>query len=159
MIAFILKFLGLVLVSVLLYNLSVVTTILVEPWNHLLAQAAFWPLEWLDDNLYLSGKVIGTLSGSHAVSVESDCNGIEATLLLLCAVLAFPASWRARLVGAAFGLLVIQGLNLVRIISLVYLSQWDESVFKWTHEYLWPGLLILVALGIFGWWMRALGEA
>jgi exosortase H (IPTLxxWG-CTERM-specific) len=159
MVAFILRFLGLVLVSVLLYNLSIVTTTLVESWNHLLAQAAFWPLQRLDDDLYLSGKVIGTLSGSHAVSVESDCNGIEATLLLLCAILAFPASWRARLLGVSLGLLVIQGINLVRIISLVYLSQWDGDIFKWTHEYLWPGLLILVALGIFGWWMRALGEA
>jgi exosortase H (IPTLxxWG-CTERM-specific) len=88
--------------------------------------------------------------------VESDCNGIEPTLLVLSAVLAFPASWSRRIQGLAVGLAVVQGLNLVRIVSLFYFGLWDTEIFDWTHKYLWPVVLTIAALGTFVWWLRTL---
>ncbi|NCA69135.1 MAG: exosortase H [Sphingobacteriia bacterium] len=159
MLSFIAKFLGLLLVLSFIYNLPSVSAALIEPWNLILAQAAFGVMQLIDADVRLSGNVISTLAGANAVSVESDCNGVEATLLLLCAVVAFPASWKERLIGLAVGLFLVQGLNLVRIVSLFYLGQWNMAVFDWTHKYLWPIILIVVALLAFAWWIRSVVDA
>lgn len=158
MLSFLAKFLGLLLVLSFVYNLPSVGAAVIEPWNHFLAKVAFALMQPFDESVRLAGNVIGTLDGGYAVSVESDCNGVEATFLLLCAILAFPATWRARAVGLAVGLFLVQGLNLVRIITLFYIGQWHTGLFDWTHKYLWPVVLILVALLIFAWWMRVYGD-
>lgn len=155
MVGFLVRFLGLLLVLSFVYNLPAVGAAVVEPWNDTLAKAAFWMMRWFDTDLLLSGNIISTAAGAHAVSVENDCNGVEPTMLLLCAILAYSAPWKARLVGLLYGLLFVQGLNLVRIVSLFYLGQWHAGIFDWTHKYLWPVILIVVVMLIFAWWTRS----
>ena len=77
-------------------------------------------------------------------------------VLLLCAIVAFPAPWRHKLLGVALGFLAIQGLNLVRIIALFYLHDWNQVWFEWFHLYLWPALIILDALVVWLIWRRGL---
>ena len=52
--------------------------------------------------------------------------------------------------------LAIQALNLVRIISLFYLGQWNRVWFDWFHLYLWQALIVLDALVAFLIWLRYL---
>ncbi len=68
----------------------------------------------------LQSKVNG-----FAVSIESGCNGVEATIVLVAAILAFPAPWKRRLMGLVVGVVAVQGLNIIRVISLFYLGQWN----------------------------------
>lgn len=149
-------FLGLLLVFSLLYNLDPVQDRLMQPWNYALASASFATMQTLDDTAELSGNVLSNPRNGFSVAVESDCNGLEATLLLLCAVLAFPSSWKAKVAGLVVGIAAVQSLNLIRIISLFYLGQWNESLFNWTHKYLWPVLIILAALAVFLAWLHYL---
>ena len=44
-------------------------------------------------------------------------------MLLFCAILAFPAPWKNKLVGLLAGTVAVQGLNVIRVISLFYLGQ------------------------------------
>ena len=46
-------------------------------------------------------------------------------------------------IGLALGFLAIQALNVVRIISLFYLLQWNPVWFEWAHLYLWQALIML----------------
>jgi len=62
--------------------------------------------------------------------------------VLIAAVIAFPASWRARTTAIGLGFLAIQAMNIVRIISLFYLGNWNLDLFSWVHLYLWPALII-----------------
>ena len=49
------------------------------------------------------GKVLrSTSSNGFAVSIEAGCNGVEATIVLIAAMLAFPAPWKHMLVGLAW---------------------------------------------------------
>jgi exosortase H (IPTLxxWG-CTERM-specific) len=91
-----------------------------------------------------------------AVSIEAGCNGVEATIVLVAAVLAFPASWRRKLAGLAIGIVAVQGLNIVRVISLFYLGQWNFSVFEWAHLYVWQALIMLDVLVVWLLWVRTL---
>jgi exosortase H (IPTLxxWG-CTERM-specific) len=90
------------------------------------------------------------------VSIEAGCNGVEATIVLIAAILAFPASWGRKLAGLAAGIVAVQGLNVVRVISLFYLGQWDFQVFEWAHLYLWQALIMLDVLVVFLIWVRTL---
>jgi exosortase H (IPTLxxWG-CTERM-specific) len=58
--------------------------------------------------------------------------------------------------GMAAGLVAIQVLNVVRVISLFYLGQWSAAAFEWAHLYLWQALIMLDALVVWLLWLRAL---
>ena len=75
-------------------------------------------------------------------------------LVLVSAILAFPAPWKNKMSGLLFGFLAIQILNVVRIVSLFYLGMWSPVWFKWFHEYLWQALIVLDALIVFLVWLR-----
>jgi len=62
--------------------------------------------------------------------------------------------WYAKLAGITLGFLAIQTLNLVRIISLYYLHQWNQVWFEWFHLYLWQALIVLDALVFWLIWLR-----
>jgi exosortase H (IPTLxxWG-CTERM-specific) len=84
-----------------------------------------------------------------SISIESGCNGVEATIVLVAAVVAYRASWLQKLLAIGLGFIAIQVANLARIISLFYLGQWNFDVFTWIHLYLWPVLIMLDVLFVF----------
>jgi exosortase/archaeosortase family protein len=62
--------------------------------------------------------------------VSAGCNGIEAMLVLVAGMLAYPATWRQRAAGIAIGAMAIRALNLARVVSLFYLGQWNREWFS-----------------------------
>jgi exosortase/archaeosortase family protein len=64
-----------------------------------------------------------------------------------------------KLMGFVAGFFAIQILNLVRIVSLFYLGQWNQVAFEWFHLYLWQALIIMDALVVWLIWLRTLPQA
>ena len=102
----------------------------VVPWTNTLARISTWLVTVFDPNVMAVGKIMRSTTNGFAVSIEAGCNGVEATIVLLAAILAFPAPWKHKLVGLAVGIVAVQGLNVVRVISLFYLGQWDSRVVR-----------------------------
>lgn len=125
----------------------------VLPWTTGLAHFCAQLVALFDSNAVAIGKVLRSNTNGFAVSIEAGCNGVEATLVLLAAVLAFPSTWRQKAWGLSLGLLAIQGLNVVRIISLFYLGQWSMPAFEIAHLYIWQPLIIVDALIVFIFWL------
>src|SRR5699024_337718 len=90
-----------------------------------------------DSGVGSAGKVITDIESGFAVSIEPGCNGVEALIVLFAAIFAFPAALKHKLIGFGIGFIAIQALNLVRIISLFYLKQWNMTWFEWFLLY--PG--------------------
>ena len=128
----------------------------VIPWTNTLAAISAPIVKLFDRKVLAHGKVVKSASTGFAVSIEAGCNGVEATIVLVAAVLAFPASWRRKLAGLAIGIIAVQGLNIVRVISLFYLGQWNFSVFEWAHLYVWQALIMLDVLVVWLLWVRTL---
>ncbi len=126
----------------------------VVPWTTGLAHFCAQLVAWFDPSAEAIGKVLRSTKNGFAVSIEAGCNGLEATYVLLAAVLAFPSTWKQKLWGLFWGFLAIQGLNVVRIISLFYLGQWNMTAFEWAHLYIWQALIMLDALIVFLFWLR-----
>ncbi len=121
----------------------------IEPFTGMLARISAAIISPFDNNVVAYGKVLRFQDTGFAVSIEAGCNGVEATIVLIAAVVAFPAPWKARLVTIVSGFLAIQVLNIARIISLFYLGDWDLTIFSWVHLYLWPALIMLDVLLVF----------
>jgi exosortase H (IPTLxxWG-CTERM-specific) len=128
----------------------------VVPWTDALASLSAWLVTVFDPNVAASGKLLRSTSNGFAVSIEAGCNGVEATIVLIAAMLAFPASWKRRFLGLAVGIVAVQGLNIVRVISLFYLGQWNLNVFEWAHLYVWQALIMLDVLIVWLVWVRTL---
>ena len=128
----------------------------VEPWTDAVARVSAGAVTLFDPQVVAHGKVLESGRNGFAVSIEAGCNGIEASLILIAAMLAFPAPWKHRLAGIAIGLVAVQALNVVRVVSLFYLGQWSPRAFEWAHLYVWQALIMLDALIVWLLWIRSL---
>ena len=133
-----------------------VQRLLVDPWTNSLARISAALATVFDSQAASTGRVLHNTATGFAVSIEAGCNGVEAALVLVAAMLAFPAPWKHRLVGIAIGLAAVQALNVVRVISLFYLGQWSALAFQWAHLYVWQALIMLDVLAVWLVWMRML---
>lgn len=129
------------------------------PFTELLAKISALILQPLDESVSAYGKVLRFSDTGFAVSIEAGCNGVEATIVLIAAVLAFPAPWRARCIAILLGFIAVQSVNIVRIITLFYLGDWNIEVFEWIHLYLWPALIMLDVLIVFIVYLRYLARS
>ncbi len=126
----------------------------VEPWTGALATFSSRLVTLFDGNVVAAGKVLRSTTNGFGVSIEAGCNGVEATLVLLAAMLAFPAPWKHKVVGLVIGILAVQLLNVLRVISLFYLGQWNYDVFEFSHLYVWQALIMLDVLVVWLIWVR-----
>ncbi len=131
----------------------------VLPWTEMLTHAAAFLLQSVDSTVISQGKVLATTQGGFAISVEAGCNGLEALIILVAAMLAFPAPWRHKILGILVGAGAVQALNLVRVISLFYIGQWNLAVFNWMHLYAWQALIMLDVLLVWIFWIRAMPKS
>jgi len=129
---------------------------LVQLFTGLLADISGLVIAATGRDITTSGVVIQDVATGFGVRIAAGCNGVEAVILLVAAILAFPAPWRHRLVGIVVGIGAIQALNLVRIVSLFWLGLWDQTAFQWAHLYIWQALIMLDALLVWLIWIRRL---
>jgi exosortase H (IPTLxxWG-CTERM-specific) len=129
------------------------------PFTSFIADVSVWVLQHFDDNVMAISNVIRDKTTGFGVRIERGCNGVEAVIILFSAIFAFPAPIKNKLVGFVIGFFAIQLLNLVRIVSLFYMGQWNQVAFEWFHLYLWQALIILDALVVWLIWLRTLPQA
>ncbi len=98
-------------------------------------------------------------SGGFAVDVRNGCNGLEAALVFSAAVVAFPATRRQRWAGLLAGFVVIEILNLIRVVSLFWLGVHRPGIFELFHAAVWQTVLILLAVALFVLWSRRIARA
>lgn len=89
-----------------------------------------------------------------AIRISNGCSGVEAVILLVAAVAAYPSSWRQKWLGWGLGLCAIMALNMLRIISLFYIGQYSSAWFDWAHLYAWELLIMLDGVLVYSLWLR-----
>ena len=124
----------------------------VEPFTGLVARASGVALNLIGQDVTRTGTVLR--SAGFGVNIRNGCNGVEAMVILLAAIVAFPASWRARLLGIALGALAIQLVNLVRVVALYLTGAYLPRFFDTSHTVVWQTLVILSAVLIWIVWAQ-----
>ena len=156
---FVLVFAALVLVLLAAELTPPVQRVVVVPWTQALVGSSAGLMTLLDANVVAAGKVLQSTRTGFAVSIEAGCNGLEAAIVLLAAMVAFPAPWKHRAIGIVAGVFAVQVLNVVRVISLFYIGQWSPAAFEWAHLYVWQALIMLDVLLVGLAWTRMLPAA
>ena len=82
--------------------------------------------------VHKNGTILG--AGPFEVDVSPACSGAVPSMIYLSAVLAYPASARAKLIGSLLGLFMINGLNLIRVVALFLIGLYYNQYFHETHE-------------------------
>jgi exosortase H (IPTLxxWG-CTERM-specific) len=140
--------------SFTLISLNWINDHAIEPFTGGIARLSGAVLNLLGQHVALRGTVI---QGPHfAVNIRNGCNGVEAMLIFLSAVLAFPASWRSRLAGLALGTLAIQAINLVRVVSLYLTGAYLPRFFDASHTVIWQSVVILCGVLLWVFWANRL---
>jgi exosortase H (IPTLxxWG-CTERM-specific) len=155
---FLLQFLGILCALFAFEIWQPVRESVVMPYTESLARLSAAFIRPLDQNVANAGRVLQNTASGFGVSIESGCNGVETAIFLIAAIFAFRAPLRQKLAGAAIGVCTIQLLNLVRIISLFYLGQWNRPLFEWAHLYLWQVLMMVDVLAVWLLWLRWVPE-
>jgi exosortase/archaeosortase family protein len=98
--------------------------------------------------------VVGTMVRSNVfgISVVTACTGIFITGLFLIAVVAFPARWLAKLIGAGIGIGGIFLVNIVRLVSLYFIGVHWPGFLDQAHQLIWQSLLIVIAVSLWLVW-------
>ena len=130
----------------------------IQPFTGLLATISTAVIMPFDDTVIAQGRVLRDATTGFAVSIEAGCNGVEAAIVLIAGIVASPASPKNKAIAILAGFLFVQALNIVRIISLFYLGQWNYTVFEWFHLYFWPVLIMLDVLIVFAIYLQWLGK-
>jgi exosortase H (IPTLxxWG-CTERM-specific) len=147
---FLIAFALLLGVSFSLISLNWVNDHAIEPLTAGIARVSGAVLDLLGQNVTMAGTVIR--SPRFAVNIRNGCNGVEAMLIFLAAVLAFPASWRSRLLGLGLGILVIQVVNLIRVVALFLTGAYLPRFFDTSHTVIWQTLVILTGVLLWIFW-------
>lgn len=143
----------------ILFTLSLYEPIVdhvILPFTALIASICGTLMQLLDAKVQVQGDIIRNATTGFAIQIVRGCNAVDAVLILMSAILAFPANWRQKFLGIGLGFFAIQLVNIVRIISLFYLGQWNQVWFDWFHLYLWQALIILDAMIVWLVWLRFL---
>src|SRR5262245_22910308 len=83
-----------------------------------------------DAEAQVTGSVI---RGKFAIEIAKSCDAMEAKILFVSAVLAFPARWSRRLLAAALGVLGLVAANLLRISGLYWIGLHHPDAFELAH--------------------------
>lgn len=147
---FVIVFCVLVLLLYVFVALNPINDTLVEPFTHFVAVASSSLLRAVGEEVQVTGTIMR--STSFALEVKNGCNAIDASIIFLASVLAFPASLRSRSIGAICGLMLLNALNIVRLASLFALGVHFRQLFDFFHVAVMQAVFIAVSVGIFFIW-------
>jgi exosortase H (IPTLxxWG-CTERM-specific) len=147
---FLLKFFAVLVAAYLLIAWNPVNDRVIVPFTTAIAQWSGALLNVIGEGVTVTGTTIR--SPRFAVNINNGCNGVEAMLILLASIVAFPATLRARVTGLLLGALAVQVLNAVRIITLYLLGAYQPRLFEVFHTAVWQIAIILAAIGFFLVW-------
>lgn len=151
-IRFVVLFFVLVLGFNVLMEISWVQENLVIPYTIVIARISAGVLGLFDNSIQVSDTIIR--SDSFAVDIRRGCDGVIATIILISACLAFPMTWNQRASGALLGYLLIQLLNLVRIVGLFLLGAAGAvNLFDFFHTYVSQFFVIALTMVFWIYWI------
>lgn len=133
-----------------LISLNWVNDHVIEPFTGQIAGASGAVLGVVGQPVEREGTILR--NARFAVNIRNGCNGVEAMLIFLAAVLAFPASWKSRLAGLGLGILAIQLVNLLRVVALFLTGVYFPRIFDTSHTVIWQTIVILFGVMLWIFW-------
>lgn len=94
-------------------------------------------------------RVIG-VDGTGGLWIGDNCNGISLFALFSGFIIAYPGNWKKKLLYIPLGIILIELLNILRIVGLAILDTYSRTWTEFNHTYTFT---ILIYAFIFFLWM------
>jgi len=146
---FLVKFGALLLLFYLAVALAPVDAHVIVPFTRALTAVSGAVLNLFGQHVSVTGTII---SGAFAVDIKNGCNGIEAVVFVCAAMFAFDAPIKLRILGALAAALILEGLNIIRIVSLYLIGLRRPEIFETAHLAIWQTLMFAAAVFLFLIW-------
>ena len=91
---------------------------------------------------------------NFSVEVVGECTGLYEMLIFLAAMIAYPAGWKKKLVGAGLGIPFLYAVNIVRMIFIMVVGNWSPKTFDFMHLYFWQVAMILIIVSAWVLWIE-----
>ena len=112
----------------------------------------YWIVVPFTDAITRVGKTL-SYDGFNVI-VIGECAGLMEFMIFGAAVMAYPASWKKRLIGALVGIPILFVFNVLRIAGLLFVGRHAAEFFDFAHLYFWQAGTILVICGLWMTWVR-----
>ncbi len=107
-------------------------------------------------NATVDGRFI--VAPGISVEVIEECTGVYEVIIFWAAVVAFPARWRAKMIGVFGGMIALLFINVLRMMFLVAVGgRWPGS-FDFMHIYFWQATLILMIVSVWILWIKLIAS-
>jgi archaeosortase B (VPXXXP-CTERM-specific) len=103
-------------------------------------------------DITLSGRFVH--ASNFSVEIIEECTGAYEIVIFWAAVLAYPARWRAKLIGVIGGTLAMLAINIIRMMFIVAVSNRWPQAFHFLHIYFWQATLILMIVTVWILWIK-----
>jgi exosortase H (IPTLxxWG-CTERM-specific) len=153
---FVAKFGAVMLVLYVVVAFNAVNDRVIVPYTKAVARGSALLLGGASSGVVVAGTVMR--SPRFALDVQNGCNGVEAIILLVAAIMAFPASLRSRIIGMLVAGCALALLNLIRLSSLFWLGANHRRIFDLFHITVWQSLIIIAAISMFMIWSWTFAE-
>ena len=106
--------------------------------------------------LVMTTRVSGTIVSlpNFSVEVVGECTGLYEMLIFLAAMIAYPAGWKKKLIGAGLGIPFLYAVNIVRMIFIMVIGNWSPKTFDFMHLYFWQVAMILIIVSAWVLWIE-----
>ena len=149
---FVARYIVILSVGFLMLALRPVNNHVVNPYTTFVAEESALALNLFGEHARVVGQVL--TSSRFSVTIFNGCNGLEAILIFVSGVLAFPARWRRKALGVLLGFAAIQCFNVVRVVSLFYIGVFKPAWFNVSHVFVWQSLVIVFGIVLWLVWVR-----
>jgi exosortase H (IPTLxxWG-CTERM-specific) len=152
-----LGFAGVILFFVIVFNTKTFYYHINVPFTSFIVWTSSFLINLFGGTSFVNGTHLST--PQFGINVVDGCNGIYATAILLSGIIAYPSRIKHKMIGILLGFIAIFAVNLVRVISLLYLGQSYPDIFKELHVFIWQPVIIIWAIYIwYVWWNKIEGK-
>jgi len=100
----------------------------------------------------ISGRVVSL--NNFSMEVVGECTGLYEMLIFLAAMIAYPASYKKKLIGAGLGLPLLYIINVIRMVFIALIGNWSPKSFDFMHIYFWQVAMILIIVSVWVLWIE-----
>jgi exosortase/archaeosortase family protein len=125
----------------------------VEPFTQGIAWVTYKLMRAVGTPASLDGVTVGV--PNFSIIIRNNCNAVYEMGLFAAATLAYPAPGSRRATGMLFAFSVLYVVNLIRLLSLLYLGYLLPGFFEAAHVYVWQVIFLVVLAGL---WLSWIGR-
>jgi len=109
--------------------------------------------------IFEGGKTIHEISAIYhndiiSLNIANACNGLEIFVLYMGFIICMPSSFWRKTKYIILGILLLDAINILRCVGLIYLIEYFEIYFEFAHHYLFKAIVYTATLIIWGYFAR-----